>query len=225
MSEEFKFGEKNVDAKTKNLVFGFIRNVMELLPDSYNIPPLVMHICITFYYNPEYFDKIGHWIDISDDRLTVCNNNNFTNTVYGRFTIDCKNNNNVYKWSFIINKCYFIAIGIDESSAKWINTYFYGRTTKNYAFTSSGDKYTQKRMMPYKEKTHYGRNGTKIMMEFNLKNKSLSYYVNNETEPCSKIDDVYVKDDISYKLAVFLWGGGQISSISSITMTDFEIQS
>ena len=44
---------KLIDQKTRNIVFGFIRNSQSLLPKSqtyYNIPPIVYHCCLLFFW-------------------------------------------------------------------------------------------------------------------------------------------------------------------------------
>ena len=49
---------KLTDQKSKDLVFGFIKEAQGLLPSStyYNIPALVAHVCLVYYYLNEYFD-------------------------------------------------------------------------------------------------------------------------------------------------------------------------
>ncbi len=79
-------------------------------------------------------------------------------------------------------------------------------------------------MMPYQIEKRYRYENAHVRMEFDLKNKTLIYYLNNQKEPCAQIEDVYVEDHISYKLAVFVWGGEQHWMTSSITLTKFEIE-
>ena len=234
---EFKL-QKNADEQTKHLIFGFTRDIKQLLPRNnsyYNIPHLANFIIITYYYNPEYFGIHGKRIRISENKLTAISDKNLTDTVYGNYTIECYENGipntKTYEWKFRINKCYFIAIGIDEATAKFVNTYFYSRDTKNYAFTSSGDIYTKRSMMPKKAKTlnRFKQPGTEVMMQLNMKTRELNYYLNNETIPSAQILDVVVAKDLEYKLAVFLWGSagmdsdGSLGRPSAITLQEFTV--
>ena len=62
---------KNVDERSKLLVFGYVRSVESALQLP-NTPPLIMHLCLTFYYLNEYFARaLRNCFVISDDKLTV----------------------------------------------------------------------------------------------------------------------------------------------------------
>ena len=49
---------KLANQKSKDLVFGFIKKAQTLLPSStsFNIPALIAHVCLVYYYLNEYFD-------------------------------------------------------------------------------------------------------------------------------------------------------------------------
>ena len=59
---------KKIDTRTKHLLYGFIHNTQTLLPTNnayYNIPDLIVHLCLMFYYIKECWDPI--WcIDIGN---------------------------------------------------------------------------------------------------------------------------------------------------------------
>ena len=49
---------KLADQKSRDLVFGFIKEAQRLFPIDtyYNIPALITHVCLVYYYIKEYFD-------------------------------------------------------------------------------------------------------------------------------------------------------------------------
>ena len=54
---------KKADKKSRQLIFGFVREAQELLPDDtyYNIPELISHICLVYYFLMDFFDpKLMH---------------------------------------------------------------------------------------------------------------------------------------------------------------------
>eukprot|EP00484_Ammonia_sp_Unknown_P019167 CAMPEP_0197034016 /NCGR_PEP_ID=MMETSP1384-20130603/12248_1 /TAXON_ID=29189 /ORGANISM="Ammonia sp." /LENGTH=243 /DNA_ID=CAMNT_0042463889 /DNA_START=11 /DNA_END=740 /DNA_ORIENTATION=- len=227
--------EKHADHRTQYLVSGYLNALRKSVCANTSIfgvvPPLIYGICLTYYYDPEHFARTGKHIQIDEDKLTAFSETNQTDTVYGNCCIPCKLDNgawnqNIYEWTFVINSCYFIAIGIDEADAKWVNTYFYSRNTKNYAFTSNGDVYTTKGGMPQKYYVKYNTPGSQVIMRLNLSTRKLSYYVQQQHPPEVTIDDICVRDGIVYKLAVFLWAQTNTADglTSSITMKDFRIQ-
>eukprot|EP01083_Nonionella_stella_P261683 890678_1 len=59
---------KNIDQETKCLVFGFLREVQELSKNekdhSYQIPLVITHLCLLYYYLPEHFARSGHHIKV-----------------------------------------------------------------------------------------------------------------------------------------------------------------
>ena len=47
---------KNIDERTKDIVFGYIRR-LQLLLSRDNVPSLVSHWCLLYYYQREFFRK------------------------------------------------------------------------------------------------------------------------------------------------------------------------
>ena len=64
----FNLGDnKLADQRSKDSVFGFIKGAQRLFPvDTYhNIPALVAHVCLAYYYVKEYFvpKLVAHGIE------------------------------------------------------------------------------------------------------------------------------------------------------------------
>ena len=71
MSQQNIVDIKNVDDITKKIVFGYIARCQKILPKNntyYNIPSLVSHICILYYWNPEFWSVYGNGIIVNDDK-------------------------------------------------------------------------------------------------------------------------------------------------------------
>ena len=49
---------KKADQKSNHLIFGFVREAQQLLPVEtyYNIPELISHICLVYYFLMDFFD-------------------------------------------------------------------------------------------------------------------------------------------------------------------------
>eukprot|EP01084_Bolivina_argentea_P026656 49590_1 len=81
---------KRVDNHSKDLVFGYIRRIQNALSFR-DIPPLVCHICLSYYYEDEFFSSAGTEVTISNDRMTIfkhANISGWSNTSYGNIWID-----------------------------------------------------------------------------------------------------------------------------------------
>ena len=105
---------KNVDKRTLFTVSGFIRKCQKLLPHDnvyYNIPSLVEHICISFYWIAEYFTIHTENILLTDNKNTAKTVGNSVTTVYGNIKVS--DPSIIYKWTFKAEQG--LGIGIDSS--------------------------------------------------------------------------------------------------------------
>ena len=96
---------KKVDDWTRNIVSGYIRrNKFD------DVPSLVIHCILAFYWMREYFEKIGPWIQVSDDNLTIemqADENHdgaFGIASYGSSIIPSINNNFICRWKLQLTK-------------------------------------------------------------------------------------------------------------------------
>ena len=81
---------KHIDDKTKDTVFGYIRQQQKTLSLS-NICPLISYLCLSYYYQNEYFTTTkDHEITISENRMKITKHNGsgWINTTYGNVWID-----------------------------------------------------------------------------------------------------------------------------------------
>ena len=71
---------KNIDEKIKDIVCGYIRRCQYLLPNNnpyYNIPSLVEHLCITYYWISEYFTDHGNSITVNEQKNIATNTDDY----------------------------------------------------------------------------------------------------------------------------------------------------
>ena len=86
---------KDVDNRTKMLINGFNREARQLFPQDipyYNIPSIVNHFCLLFYWQRDYFKILDNDdITLSDDKLEAkVSDTTFKNwnTLYGAMIFD-----------------------------------------------------------------------------------------------------------------------------------------
>ena len=122
VNKKFKLRDKDTLC-----VAGYIKNCQRLLPSNnayYNIPKLVEYICLCYYAQYEYFEKIGKDIIISSDNTIITkkedlrnpNRTSWNNATYGSLWLP-SNDNLIIKWVFkcvkhVINDRQSIGIGL-----------------------------------------------------------------------------------------------------------------
>ena len=91
---------KGVSKRCKFSVYGYIRLKQKELSLS-NIPPLICHLCLQFYWIDECFDKCGFKAEISNDKMMVkaLDNPDMKQNVYGKFCIESLSGG-VATWTF-----------------------------------------------------------------------------------------------------------------------------
>ena len=234
---------KIADQRTKDVVAGYCKDVQTILTSEnpnnsfYIIPTQIRNICLAYYFVMEQFIECGNkYIRFTNERRTIYNPlvTGSWDTAYGTFEIDCNeeiNKNVIFAWTFDIedNGDDCNAIGIDETKRKWVNNYFKIKAgTVNYAYIADGTAYASAvGLSPgINGYVHYGK-GDMILMELNMKNKTLIYYKYKRSEVIDenkkanaiarKFENVNT-ENVTYCLAVYLWKSGYI------TLTDFQIR-
>ena len=103
---------QNVDDRTKMIVKGFIKQCQILFPQNvpyYNIPTLVNHLCLLFYWQREFFQIFnGKRVELSEDKMEVRTFDNDSdtrwNTLYGNIVFDNESHpNTIIEYEMDIN--------------------------------------------------------------------------------------------------------------------------
>eukprot|EP01084_Bolivina_argentea_P148405 259462_1 len=137
---------KKYNQITKDIMIGYVKHIQSLLK-NYDIPPLIIHICLQYYDNCylEVFTKIGNNLNINKQFNTIENKLcNKWGTAYGNMEINNKNidNINIYIWTFKIpqNNMFgdynHLCLGIDSSNRKYGFCNFSDRSRNKYNFYS-----------------------------------------------------------------------------------------
>lgn len=103
---------KDVDDRTRMLIHGFNREAGQLLPQDvpyYNIPSIVNHICLLFYWQRDYFKILdNNDIQLSPDKLEAIANDQTSqnwNTMYGAMIFDKQSHpNTIIEYEVITNR-------------------------------------------------------------------------------------------------------------------------
>ena len=204
-----------MDDRTKMLIYGFNREAQtNLFPKDvpyYNIPQIVNHICVLFYWQRECFKLHGTYnIKLSEDNMkaTVLKSEPNWNTVYGNFVFNqnlCPNT--VIEYELDTNQ--YRAIGIvtvgkekenydklvwnysdylHEAVYAWHNGSLYGR--------GCGSK-DRRHMIPPKD-------GGKLRMTVDIPDKSLIFHHVSGNKFAGKYTNIDYS--MTYRLAVSMSG-------------------
>ena len=84
---------KYADQRTKNIVYGFIKQCQQLLNKNniyhYNIPSSIQNLCLNYFWICEYFTLHGSDITLNKDKnIAKVNEKHSNGTVYGNFDIN-----------------------------------------------------------------------------------------------------------------------------------------
>eukprot|EP01084_Bolivina_argentea_P073220 132866_1 len=216
---------QQIPKRIRFLVFGCMREWQSLFDDEnnhyYNIPDLVIHICLAFYHNSIGFDKnkCGSGLKISGtyQNTTTCMNSRtkhstFDNTVYHTQWIPSMSNGYI-TYKLRINKLhnqYTMFIGF-ASTDHIIDYKFYSNTTDiNYALQACGTGWV-----------NYGRRSNKphltegniVSFTLDLTNSRITLFDQN-LHIC--FDNIEKHKETKYKFAVAFHDSYENDSISIV---------
>eukprot|EP01084_Bolivina_argentea_P273289 465481_1 len=191
-----------IDERSKYLAYGYIKNIENTLnSNSQNIPIAIKNLCLLYYYETEEFGKHSKTLIISSSRsnkqndiVEVQQNNCSWICVYGKIIIEAKcNPYSIYKWTFKCKNDYIdrcadarapsIGIVSINQNDKPTDIYCFTKRYDHFAWDFASEalrnnniefgskQYSASKLFSY---------GDTIKMEFNIKNKSLRYYLNDE---------------------------------------------
>lgn len=120
--------KKTVDQRSKDTIFGYIREVMH---KSYlhNIPVVINYMCLNYYFMID-FKTYGDSVILSTSKYAIANNNIkdiiktkrsiLNQTVFGNYNIDSSHVEYIWRFKMkcFLNIPYHIKIGIDTSDKR-----------------------------------------------------------------------------------------------------------
>lgn len=169
----------------RNLVSGYIRmyclqsNMKQFVPNG------VEFVCLSFYHGIESFKYFNSkFFRVSNNNSIITNIYGAHSTCYGELSIPFDSNGK-HIWKFKIlahngNQWGDIAIGIDESIHKWIDSFFCPqKETLNYGYGSTGVKGNKAGIIKFSQE--YTRNDI-ITMILDLNRNEILFAKNDEKE-------------------------------------------
>ena len=191
---------KNVDQNTIDLVNGYIRDKQSLLPYEdnpyYVISSLVIHLILSFYFDPEYFATIQGHIKASNNNKIISMNG----TAYGNITVP-STIPRIYTWKFKILKCKTdIYVGITSKIGQ--HGAFCYQDRRSYCAYLPGGRVTNcslTRDYPFKNIN----NNSIVEMILDLKKKELSYCIDGKHLGAA-YENIDTGENIKYRMAVYM---------------------
>eukprot|EP01084_Bolivina_argentea_P152868 266584_1 len=227
---------KHADIDVSHLIFGYCRKMEQYNAIHINIIPLIKYIIVLYYWQQEYFNKLGTDINVSNDKTTITKDiasdkdhiSGWMNTTYGKNCINSISNK-IVKWTFKINKfdaggLSDICMGIASTDACQNYDFTCHDTGKFYAFGNLGvffkdqDSYCSSAMDKNLNETDvtFSQND-KISLILNLNKRQLITKINDGKENILWTN-IAVSVSIKYILAVTLRYPG-----NSISLLDYKI--
>ena len=215
---------KQIDDKIKCVIFGYIRNVQNILPSNkpfYNIPQLISYIILLYFYEYECFEIAGKDIKISSNGKIITKkstfNLNLKNTTFGEYIIEWKNNNDniIYEWKIKLNKIHrWDVIGFASNHTQNDNDYMSSKINPFYCIFMGGFKLRLNKILEYSD---VFKSGDIIKINFNLIQKKLIFYKDTISNGIV-FKNIQCNDGIKYKLAICL-----SKNESEIELIDFKV--
>ena len=167
---------KSINQWEKDLVIGYTKKAQKLVKPN-QIPTAISYLCLVYYYQYDYFVFGGNKIDgihINDknDTVTVIDDGVGSSYVYGIMSISDEIPL-IYRWTFkLLNKgeefYNDLAIGISNETDS---------EHDYYRIFSQGEKDSLDSLAEYAQLLN---SGDVIIMEVNVKNGEMRYYVNDK---------------------------------------------
>ena len=193
------------DQTTIDIVNGYIHDNQSLLPYQENqyflIPPLVTHLIMAYYFDPEYFAIDLNDYDISQDRKTITKTDNtWYKSMHGNVVIQ-STVAAIYEWSFkLLHLRSNLSIGVTSDIDCEFNDRFWDNTNcSNYAAMYCGFKGSKGKG----DGTYDfdANDGDIVYMTLDLVQKEIRFMVNDKNLGAA-YTDIDVGEDIKYKMAI-----------------------
>ena len=194
---------ETVDKRTKYLVHGFIREV------SKNIPLPIIEICVLFYFVREYFTAYGGLLIEGDEKDIIKSvEEKWENIAYGSIWFE-STSTNIIKWTLKMvhnhtnDNGYCIGITSEEDTTGkqilWQKMNYVSYILCNGRIYKDGQATSRR----YLTRNDFGKKGSSITMELNLKKGQLMF--RNKDKDFGIAADIQRDESIRYKIAICLY--------------------
>ena len=216
-----------IDQKTKNIVFGFIRQFEKNYELIHNIPDLVIFTCLAFYRMAEFFSKCGDSVTISGLNKDILTNtqdgNSWGNTSYGNIWHNSMDKI-IIKWTLFMKKFNYGTTKRNDESGGLGHNILFGIVTQdchenedfselighqNYMYSNDGGKWehgSYKASMMHQLAIY---EGDTVIITLDLIQRQITYRISEDADKDVLVhEDIIQNDDTKYKLAVSLFMNG-----------------
>ena len=208
---------KKVPQRTKDCVHGYIHEAQHLFPIDnpyYNIPSLVVYLCLDYYCPRECFHQIGPKMTTNEDKNIVMmkkDGDYSYNTAYGQITTDPAMNC-IYKWDIKVTNIGSGVLGIGLCNIEHMIDECFMTGNHCVAYWVGGIEGPD---MKYTKNTppKFDTNDT-ISVEINTKDKILKYYNNNQDVGDIEWENYKFDWSKCYCLAVSIMDHGSVKLLS-----------
>ena len=217
---------KQINNKTRNSVFGYVRRIEKNNKLSSAIPDMISYLCLQYYSHGEYFKKSDKNIKITNERMTIERKVRYAgfadSSAFGKMLID-SNMNQIVQWTLKINlmginnegdACF--TIGITSNAKIWHK----GTKGAAYAFKDTGNTiYKYDGEVTEIDKIDYDKikHNDEIILTLNTKKREIRYKKKNHYASFG-IYCIDRKQGLKYFLALLV-----ASPHTVVTLTDFSI--
>ena len=215
---------KAIEQDTEFTVFGYVRQNENNLSLFCNVPDMVTHLCLSYYFHGEYFEKAGDDIKISNDKMTVtkiAGPADWNNSSYGKQWIN-SSISQIVEWKFKVNKMecgiYICLVSCDNRLNEDCIGYKNKMDFPNYGFHSGGGVNTRDEITTswsMKNSFKFVENDI-ISMILDTKQGHL-FLQNAQGEKSVVVRTIKSDPEIRYKMAVSLE-----NKSDSVSLVDFK---
>ena len=199
---------KDVDQKTKDIVFGYIHR-MESSLNFELIPPLVSHLCLLFYYIQEFFAQIRNdYFKLSQNKLKVTNISQkgvgFDHSILLNKWID-STSKCIVKWTFIVNDIcqgfsHPIGIGLTSIDKGPHHDFANANDKPNYAIYLGTQAYKNNHFVD--RTSHHFFVDKKAIFVLDLQKKTFGYHNEKKGQFITVFTNIETSPNIKYKMVI-----------------------
>ena len=222
---------KNIDHRSKMIVYGFNKEARKSFPQDlpyYNIPPIINHVCLLFYWQQDFFAIFNaKQVKLSDDKMEAITNgvvkDGGWNTVYGNMIFDNQiHSNAIIEYTIMTNgNANFGAFGIVSAGEEEEkpNSLIWQQSSSKHKHVyslhlSPNSKMYRVGNATVKETNFYTdySDGDENKVTIDIPSKSITFYsITKQREIGSYLD---IDFSIKYRFAVSLWSNNSVKIIS-----------
>ena len=213
---------KQINNKTRDSVFGYVRKIEERNKLSCSIPKMISYLCLQYYSHGEYFQKCEGNIKIINDKMAITRNVEYPgfsdSCSFGKMLIE-SNVNQIVRWTFKISLS-----TVDNKGDVWLDIGILYDKEKTYAFRDTGDtiyKYDGSDHVDGIDQIDYDaiKHNDEIILTLDTKKREIRYKKKNHYASFG-IYCIAKRHDVRYKLGLCVASLHTVITLTNFVITD-----